>query len=62
MTNVQITGNIGRRESDTESSLVQGLSIGAVTRLEKPLGIPPIIMGSLDLNRVIARGKVTRDI
>lgn len=62
MTNVQITGNIGRRESDTESSLVQGLPIGAVTRLEKSLGIPPVIMGSLDLNRVVTRGEVTRDI
>lgn len=60
---MQVSRNVRRRESDAERSLRQWLSVLLVSRLEEALGLPPIVMGSFDLDGVVAGSReIARDV
>jgi hypothetical protein len=62
MTNVQLPSNVGWGQGNRESSSGQGRPILGVAGLEEAALVPPVVVGSFDLNGVVAGGKVARDI
>lgn len=63
VSNVQVARDVGGRESDAESASLQWLAVLLVSRLEEALGVPPVVVSRLDLDRVVAGGReVSRDI
>ena len=62
MSNVQLPGDVWRRESDGKGASGQCRAILGITRLEEATLIPPVVVGSLDLDGVIPGGEVARDV
>lgn len=55
---METTGDIRRREHNTERALLQGFAVRLIDRLEEALLQPPLIMCGFDLYRIIARGQI----